>query len=119
MAVFSPAFRNSKLSELLEQCVRIPNSSASIRFLAVLIEDAGEALTREDLLWRGRRGGLKTARAAYAGGVVFVDRRPGIFIPTEVTVTPFFSNNNRETRVAAGTGCSVRKPAFDPISSLK
>ena len=90
MAVFSPAFRNSKLSELLEQCVRIPNSSASIRFLAVLIEDAGEALTREDLLWRGRRGGLKTARAAYAGGVVFVDRRPGIFIPTEVTVTSFF-----------------------------
>ena len=45
---------------------------------------------REDLLWRGRRGGLKTARAAYAGGVVFVDRRPGIFIPTEVTVTSFF-----------------------------
>jgi len=68
----------------------------------------------------GRRGGLKTARAAYAGGVVFVDRRPGIFIPTEVTVTSFFfSNNNRETRVAAGTGCSVRKPAFDLILSLK
>jgi hypothetical protein len=90
MAVFSPAFRDSKLSELLEQCVRIPNSSASIRFLAVLIEDAGEALMREDLLWRGRRGGLKTARAAYAGGVVFVDRRPGIFIRTEVTVTSLF-----------------------------
>jgi hypothetical protein len=44
MAVFSPAFRNAKLSELLEQCVRIPNSSASIRFLAVLIEDVGETL---------------------------------------------------------------------------
>ena len=25
----------------------------------------------------------------------------------------FFRNNNRETRVAAGTGCSVRWPAFD------
>jgi len=35
--------------------------------VAVLIEDAEEALMREDLLWGGRRGGLKTARAAYAG----------------------------------------------------
>jgi hypothetical protein len=67
MAVFSPASRNAKLSELLDQCVRIPNSPASIRFLAVLIEDAGETLMRVDRLWGGRRGGLKTARAAYAG----------------------------------------------------
>lgn len=59
MAFFSPASRNAKLSELLDQCVRIPNSSASVRFLAVLIEDAGEALMREDLLWGDGAGDSK------------------------------------------------------------
>jgi hypothetical protein len=59
MAVFSPAFRNAKLSELLDQCVKLPVSSASIRFLAVLIEDAGEALMCEDLLWGDGAGDSK------------------------------------------------------------
>ena len=109
MAFFSPASRNAKLSELLDQCVRIPNSSASVRFLAVLIEDAGEALMREDLLW-GDGAGTQNCPRRLCWGVVCVDRRPGIFIPTEVTVTSFFRNNDRETRVAAGTGCSARTP---------
>ena len=95
MAVFSPAFRNSKLSELLEQCVRIPNSSASIRFLAVLIEDAGETLMREDLLWGAARGTQNYPRRL-CWGVVFKNRGTDLFIPTEVTLKFFFQTTTWE-----------------------
>ena len=36
-----------------------PNSPTSIRFLAVLIEDVGETLMREDLLWGDGAGDSK------------------------------------------------------------
>ena len=69
----------------------------------MLIEDAGETLMREDLLWGGTARGTQNYPRRLCWGVVFVDRRPGIFIPTEVTVTSFFlpkqqARNSRRCR---------------------
>ena len=44
-----------------------PNSPTSIRFLAVLIEDVGETLMREDLLWGDGAGDSKLAAPLMLG----------------------------------------------------
>ncbi len=66
---------------------------------------------REDLLWGGTARGTQNYPRRLCWGVVFKNRGTDLFIPTEVTLKFFFSRNNkRETRVAAGTGCSARRP---------
>jgi hypothetical protein len=120
MAVFSPAFRNSKLSELLEQCVRIPNSSASIRFLAVLIEGCGRSTDTRGSALEGTARGTQNCPRRLCWGCRLCRPSAWYFYSDGSDGDVFvFPNNNRETRVASGTGCSVRRPALDPILSLK